>query len=98
MLLEDLKSEIDSWSNVLVKNFDGRRMTVRMAELGITQDQLGGVIGCSQSDISKYKNGLALPPIGGAARMAKCLRLPFGDLVGEPELDRLEYLLRYYIQ
>ncbi|MBM4416162.1 MAG: helix-turn-helix transcriptional regulator [Chloroflexi bacterium] len=69
-----------------------------MSDLVVTQEELASFVGCSQSDISKFKDDASRPSIGQVALIAEHLRLPFSDLVREPCRDRLEYLLRHYVQ
>ncbi|MBO1748926.1 helix-turn-helix transcriptional regulator [Stenotrophomonas indicatrix] len=51
---------------------------------GLTQAQLASLVGCSQSDISKYESGTVPRRLDVASRLADELRIPRDEVIFGP--------------
>ena len=47
---------------------------------GLTQAELGRLVGVQQPAINKYESGMMLPPLGKAFRLAEALECSIQDL------------------
>lgn len=53
-------------------------------EKGLSQKDLANILGVSQSAISKYETGVALPSLNTARKIASALGCTIDELFGEP--------------
>lgn len=60
----------------------GARLRQRMAEISITQRELGARSGCGQSNISRYLKGEQAPNLAQAVSLASVLECDLGWLAG----------------
>lgn len=68
--------------NMFVPKTFGDRLRQRMAELSITQKELGARSGCGQSNISRYIKGEQAPNMAQAVALANVLVCDLGWLAG----------------
>lgn len=59
-------------------------LRVARERVGLTQAQLASLVGCSQSDISKYESGTVPRRLDVAARLADELRIPRDEVIFGP--------------
>lgn len=59
-------------------------------EKGLSQKDLANILGVSQSAISKYETGVALPSLNTARKIAAALDCTIDELFGEPEKEKEE--------
>ncbi len=65
----------------------GERLILLRKEMGISQGELAGMLGCSQSYLSRVERGVHVPSIGNVAKMAETLGVSVGGLIGEREVS-----------
>lgn len=59
----------------------GAFIRTRRNMLGLTQAELGSLVGVTDRTILDYEKGRQLPRIGGLLRLLAALRTPFDDIV-----------------
>lgn len=64
------------------KKVFGARLVESRKCLGYTQQYLADILGVSRSLLAKYKNGVALPQMDHAAKLATTLKIPLDHLMG----------------
>lgn len=69
-----------------MSNFGSRLKRLR-EERGLTQEQLGSLLGTSKQVISRYENNTRTPKISVATECAKLLGVPLSELSGEEDRE-----------
>jgi transcriptional regulator with XRE-family HTH domain len=62
----------------------GNRIKHKRKELGVTQYELGRILGCTQQSIQNYEVGYCSIPIDTLNDFAKLCKLPIDWFIAEP--------------
>ncbi len=64
-------------------NTIGQRIRFFRNQRGITQSKLSEITQIEQTVISRYENGIIIPPITKLKRISQALEVPISELLGD---------------
>lgn len=70
----------------------GKRIKLERIKKGLTQGELGTLIGVQASAVAKYENGKCSPGINKLKMISDALDIQISDLVGEPKDSLNKYI------
>ena len=68
------------------------RLKARMKEMGVTQEELAGVLLCKRTMVNRYANGHSDPDLESFKKIAAYLDVSYDYLLGDTEVKKREHI------